>query len=90
MHQTSTSASPGWYLTHHLLLRAAERGISEAEILEVLDDPEVIYDQDYYAPNRQVRQRGRLGVVVDRSTGAVITVVFRTRQLWMQQLTGCA
>lgn len=76
----------GWYLTHHLRARAAERGITDNDVFEVLDQPEVVYDQDSYGPNRQVRQRGNLGVVVDRSTGAVITVVFRTHDLWLAQI----
>jgi len=78
-----------WHLTSHLRSRAAERGISDAEVFEALEDPEVTYDQSKYGPNRQVRQRGRLGVVVDRSTGAVITVVFRSDALWLAQRTGC-
>lgn len=84
MHQTAPP--PRWHLTEHLRRRAAERGISETEMYEALDAPEVVYDQDYYAPNRQVRQRGRLGVVVNRSTGAVITVVFRSRGAWLEHL----
>lgn len=79
-------AAPRWHLTRHLRLRATERGISEAELYQALDYPEVVYDQDDHAPNRQVRQRGRLGVVVNRSTGAVITVVFRSHDAWLSHL----
>jgi Domain of unknown function (DUF4258) len=77
---------PRWHFTRHLRLRATERGISEAEMYEALEQPEVVYDQDDHAPDRQVRQRGRLGVVVNRSTGAVITVLFRSHDAWLDQL----
>ncbi|HTW06428.1 MAG TPA: DUF4258 domain-containing protein [Acidimicrobiales bacterium] len=84
MHQTE--APPRWHFTRHLRVRAAERGFSEVEVYKALHEPEVVYDQDDYAPNRQVRQRGRLGVVVNRSTGAVITVVFRSPNTWRAHL----
>ncbi|MGH9129358.1 MAG: DUF4258 domain-containing protein [Acidimicrobiales bacterium] len=84
MQQTATQ--PCWHLTQHLRLRAIERGISETEVYQALHDPEVVYNQDDYAPNRQVRQRGRVGVVVNRSTGAVITVVFRSCDAWLDHL----
>lgn len=86
MQQTATQ--PRWHLTRHLRQRATERGISEMEVYQALDHPEVVYEQHDYAPNRQVRQRGRLGVVVNRSTGAVITVVFRSHDAWLDHLAG--
>ncbi len=89
MFQFNASQAPRWYLTSHLRRRAAERGITEDEVMlmGVLADPEVTYEQETFGPNRQVCQRGRLGVVVDRSTGAVITVVFRSGQAWLAQLS---
>jgi hypothetical protein len=85
MYQTAPP-QPQWHFTHHFRQRAAELGITQPEAYAVLDDPEVVYDQPGYGPTRQVRQRGRLGIVVDSATGAVITVVFRSHQLWLAQL----
>ena len=85
MYQTA-SPQPHWHFTHHFQQRATERGITRPEVYAVLNDPEVVYDQPSYGPTRQVRQRGRLGIVVDFATGAVITVVFRSHQLWLAQL----
>lgn len=90
MFQSDTTPPQPWHLTNHLRRRAAERGISEAEVMGVLYAPEVTYDQLAYGPHRQVRQGGRIGVVVDCSTGAAITVVFRSRQDWADHLAGCA
>ncbi len=87
MFQFNESQAPRWYLTSHLRRRAAERGITEDEVMRVLAEPEVTYEQETFGPNRQVCQRGRLGVVVDRSTGAVITVVFRSGQAWLALLS---
>jgi hypothetical protein len=84
MFQPDNPSASGWYLTHHLRKRAIERGITDAEVFEVLQDPEVTYDQAGYGPSRQVRQRGLLGVVVNASTGAVITVVFRDHERWLR------
>ena len=79
MHARATSASSRRLAPDSPSAACAPRsaGSPVAEIVEALDDPEVTYAQDCYAPNRQVRQRGRLGVIVDRSTRAAITVVFR-------------
>jgi len=76
---------PSCYLTKHARERAAERGITHAELFQVIGAPDVTYDQSNYGPNRQVRQRGPLGVVVDQSTGAVITVLFRSYDQWLNQ-----
>lgn len=76
-------APPSWRFTHHLCIRAAERGITTAEINVVLADPEITYAQPGYGPNRRVMQRGELGVVVDVATSAVITVVFRDPARWI-------
>jgi hypothetical protein len=83
---TTTPADVGWYLTHHLRTRAIERGISENEILDVLDEPEVTYSQSAYGLERQVHQRGRLSVVVDARTRAAITVMFRSHETWLGHL----
>ena len=76
--------SSGWTFTHHLHRRALERGVTDADIRAVLYKPEITYTQTSYGPDRQVRQRGELGVVVDVATRTVITVVFRDHGRWLQ------
>jgi hypothetical protein len=82
VYQQQDQAAAVWRLTVHVRSRAVERGVTEEEILRVVEHPERIYDQMGYGRNRQVRQRGDLGVVVDRCTHAVITVVFRNPADW--------
>jgi len=80
------SAAHGWHLTHHARQRAHERGLTEADLRLVLDDPDVTYTQSGYGPDRQVRQRGDYAVVINTVTRNVITVVYRSRQRWLQTL----
>ena len=54
-------------------------------ILDVLAHPEVTYSQNTHGSDRQVRQRGRLGIVVDERSHTVITVLFRTHEAWLEQ-----
>ncbi|MFF2300702.1 DUF4258 domain-containing protein [Arthrobacter sp. NPDC058127] len=89
MFDQTEKPAPSWHLTHHARKRAAERGIPNAELLRALNQPDVTYEQSDYGPNRQMRQLGRIGVVVDRSTGAVITAVFRNRDHWIAQPVRC-
>ncbi|OOP63128.1 hypothetical protein BMF89_07520 [Arthrobacter sp. SRS-W-1-2016] len=86
MSEQAQTPAPSWHLTHHAKRRAAERGIPDVELFRALNNPDVTYDQNDYGPNRQVRRRGRIGVVVDRSTGAVITAVFCSQAEWLDQL----
>lgn len=85
MYHSSRTPVAGWALSRHSRLRAIERGISEAQIRDVLCDPDVTYTQSNYGPNRQVLQGGDLGVVVDWSSHTVITVLFRDQQRWRRQ-----
>jgi hypothetical protein len=68
-------------------VRAAERSISDADLTAVLHDPQITYTQTTYRPDRQVRQRGDLGLVVDLATHTVITVLFRDHERWLRHLT---
>lgn len=88
MQPASRTTASGWTFTNHLHRRARERGISESDISAVLHDPEITYTQTSYGANRQVRQRGELGVV-DLETRTVITVVFRSHDRWLRRLA-CA
>ena len=56
----------------------AEHGFAEPEIRAALDLPEVSYTQCDYGDFRQVRQQGRVAVVVNQRTHDVITVLFRS------------
>jgi hypothetical protein len=67
--------------------RAAERGITRAEMIAALDTPEVTYQQHTYGPHRQVRQRGRVSVVVNTETKEVITALYRFNEIWLNHLT---
>lgn len=67
------SSAIQWTLSHHAALRALQRGITEEQILEILNDPQVTYTQAAY-PGRQVRQRGRYAVIVAGET--IVTVLY--------------
>lgn len=75
----------GWRLTHHAQVRMAEHGFSEPEIRAALDLPEVSYTQSDYGDLRQVRQQGRVAVVVNQRTHDVITVLFRSPADWQRR-----
>jgi hypothetical protein len=79
---TGLTSGKDWVFTHHLRQRATERGITEAAITAVLNNPQVTYTQNLYGPERQVRQRGELAVVVNRATRTVITVLFHDDAHW--------
>lgn len=83
----SEPTAHAWIFTNHLRRRALERGISDAQIQAVLTEPDITYCQRSYGPNRQVRQRDDLGVVVDVASRAVITVVFRDPARWTNHPT---
>ncbi len=68
--------------TPHCRRRAAERGITLEQIASVLARPEVTYVQTTYGPDRQIRQRGDLAVVVNQAARTVITVLFRDQAEW--------
>jgi hypothetical protein len=73
----------GWRLTHHAQSRAAEHGFADAELAPALERPEVSYTQ---TNQRQVRQKGRLAVVVNPVTGVIVTVLFRSPAEWQRHL----
>lgn len=80
---TRTVTCPGWDLTSHACRRMAERSITVDELHAALLHPERTYIQHGYGPHRQVRQAGRIGVIVDTWTHHVITIVFRDRHEWL-------
>jgi hypothetical protein len=60
--------------------------LSADEFRDALERPGISYCQAAYGPGRQVRQRGRLGVIVDMSSQTIITVVFRRDDDWQRYL----
>lgn len=80
---TRPSTPPGWNITSHAHRRMLERSIAVDELHTALLHPERTYNQYGYGPHRQVRQAGRIGVIVDAWTHHVITVVFRDRHEWL-------
>lgn len=90
MVQPSSTPATAWTFTHHLKQRAAQRGITDAAIIEVLHTPDVTYPQSAFGSDRQVRQRGELAVVVNPLTHMVITVLFRDYDRWTSYLAAGA
>lgn len=68
--------------TNHLLEKMRLRNITWAEIIEVLEKPEVTFGPDLRG--RKTVQKGDLAVVVSGS-GAVITVLLRDADQWTDE-----
>jgi hypothetical protein len=83
-----SNSGSGWWFCGHARRRATERGITGAEMLAVLRDPQVTYTQNTYGPDRQILQRGELGLVVHPPTRTVITVIYRHPARWKEHLSG--
>lgn len=68
-------------LTKHAKKRRVEMGISIDTALQIVADPDVIYDQTYDGKPTQVYKRGDLTAVCTRDSGAaaltVITFVYK-------------
>jgi len=80
--RTLVSQSDQWRLTAHLRNTAARRGVTIRQVLDVVEKPDITYTQEDYGPGRQMRQRGRLAVVVAQDTRTVITVLLRAPHRW--------
>ncbi len=83
--RTLVSQSDQWRLTAHLRNTATRRGVTLRQVLDVVEKPDVTYMQEDYGPGRQIRQRGRLAVVVAQDTRTVITVLLRAPQRWTEE-----
>lgn len=76
------SDEPEHYPTQHLLEKMKARDVKWAEVMEVIEKPEVVY-----GPDRQGRrnyQRGDLCVIVS-GQNAVITVLIRNLEQWSDE-----
>ena len=67
------------YPTKHLLENMKVRGVTWAEIVDVLENSEVVFGPD--TKGRYVFQKEDLSVVVSKE-GAVITVLYRQSEKW--------
>lgn len=70
------------YPTPHLLEKMKARDVKWAEIMEVIQHPEVVYGPD--TQGRRNFQKGDLCVVVSRHK-AVITVLIRNLEQWSDE-----
>lgn len=68
-----------WEPTPHLIQKMNDRKVTWAEVVDILDHPEVIYGPDNRG--RRIHQKGDLSVVVSRE-GAVITCLLRQKEQW--------
>lgn len=68
--------------TKHLLKQMDSRAVSWGEIVDVIDNPEVIFGPD--ERGRYTVQSGNLCVVM-ADNGAVITVLLRQKRQWCDQ-----
>lgn len=67
------------YPTKHVIEKLDARDVTWAEIVDVVDHPEVVYGPDYRG--KKIHQKGVLSVVV-APDGAVLTVLLRDEQQW--------
>lgn len=67
------------YPTKHVLEKLATRDVTWGQIVEVVENPEVIYGPDHRG--KKILQRGKLSVVV-AADGAVVTVLLRSEEQW--------
>lgn len=70
------------YPTNHSLQKMKDRAITWAEVVDIVERPEVVYGPDYQG--RRILQKGDLSVVVGRD-GAVVTVLLRSEEQWTDE-----
>jgi len=68
-------------ISWHATRRMREMGVSQAEVLKVLQNPDVDYPcvDD---PSRRIRQGGRLAICYAEGSGTIITVLWRRVEDW--------
>ena len=71
-----------WTPTPHLIEKMNARNVTWAEIVDILDHPEVVYGPD--ARGRRVHQKDDLSVVASKN-GDVITVLLRQTDEWTNE-----
>lgn len=71
-----------YYPTRHAVEQMKARSLSWADVLEIVNEPEVTFGPD--SRGRRVLQKGSLAVPVARD-GAVITVLLRSQDQWTNE-----
>lgn len=71
-------------MTNHAKRRAAEMELSEAEVMRVISDPDVVYDSRYEDQPHRVYKRGELTVPVTLD-GAIKTVLWNKVEQWTRE-----
>lgn len=74
--------SLGWRLTHHARIAAAVRQFPIRDVLLAAQDPDASWNQDYYAPGREMRCRGDVAVVVHVAARVIVTVLWNNEERW--------
>ena len=70
------------YPTKHLLKNMRERHVTWAEVVDIIERPEVVSGPDMQG--REVYHKGKLSIVVARN-GDVITVLLRQEKQWTNE-----
>ena len=73
-------AQPTWYPTRHAVDKMKNRDISWAEVLEIIEHPEV----KWIDGDSSVYQKGDLAVVVCND-GKIVTVLYRVQDEWTDE-----
>ena len=84
-------ARAGVVMTPHALARQAEHGFTDDEVYGAVAAPEQTYPGGPgHASSRRTYQRGRVAVIVDETSRAVITVLPRVRDRWEHAQAACS
>jgi len=68
-----------WYLSEHAKERAAEMGLSHAEIVHVIEHAEVDYAQPKYGDDQRIAKCGDISAAYNAKKGVIITVLYNTQ-----------
>ena len=72
----------GFTFSDHAWDRMKAMGLTRADVLPVLLDPEQTYDQGDIPNPGRVYQRGELAAVVKERGKVLVTVIWRDREKW--------
>lgn len=77
---------PHYTLTRHTWHRLQEMGLTRADVLQIIEDPEITYDTSSHGTTepRKIAARGPYAVVYNTYTNAVVTVLHRTTDQYVR------
>lgn len=81
-HVLTSGGSSGWRMSRHARAKITSRAFSESDVLRAVTDPFIIRTQENYGPNRQLRVRDHVAVVVEAHRQIIITVLLRSHEHW--------